>query len=92
MEPYQPRNITFPKTQYKEYKRSFQSSWFDRFPWLHYNVVNDAAYCFTCVRAASENLITLSKIEQTFVTASETGKKLVRKIAGFTSTNSLIVI
>ena len=84
MEPYQPRNITFPKTQYKEYKRSFQSSWFDRFPWLHYNVVNDAAYCFTCVRAASENLITSSKIEQTFVTEGfRNWKKACEKNCGF---------
>lgn len=83
--PYQPRNnITFPKTQYKLFKRAFQSSWFDRFPWLHYDVVNDSAFCFTCIKAASQNLITSSKIEQTFVTEGfRNWKKACEKNCGF---------
>ena len=26
--------------------RSFQAAWFNRFKWLHYDVGQDAAYCF----------------------------------------------
>ena len=83
--PYQPRNnITFPKTQYKLFKQAFQSSWFDRFPWLHYDVVNDSAFCFTCIKAASQNLITSSKIEQTFVTEGfRNWKKACEENCGF---------
>jgi hypothetical protein len=85
MKPYQPHNnITFPKTQFKLFKRAFQSSWFDRFPWLHYDVVNDSAFCFTCIKAASQNLITSSKIEQTFVTEGfRNWKKACEKNCGF---------
>ena len=36
-------------------KRSFQPSWFDRWPWLHYNECDDTVVCFTCKKASSEN-------------------------------------
>ena len=83
--PYQPgKNFVFPKTQYKLFKRAFQSAWFDRFPWLHYDVTNDAAFCFTCIKAISQNLITSSKIEQTFVTEGfRNWKKACEKNCGF---------
>ena len=32
-------------------KRSFQASWFSRWPWLHYNEDNDTVLCFTCLKA-----------------------------------------
>ena len=28
--------------------RSFQSSWFTKFTWLEYSVLEDKAYCFAC--------------------------------------------
>ena len=31
--------------------RSFQSSWYNRWPWIHYDQVNDCAFCFTCLKA-----------------------------------------
>ena len=31
-------------------ERSFQENWFFHFPWLHYDVHKDAAFCFICVR------------------------------------------
>ena len=70
----------FPKTQYKLFKEA--SVWFDRFLWLHYDVVNDAAFCFTCIKAALQNSITSSKIEQTFVTEGfrKIGKRSVIRI------------
>ena len=83
--PYQPgKNFVFLKTQYKLFKRAFQSAWFDRFPWLHYDVINDAAFCFTCIKAVSQNLITSSKIEQKFVTGGfRNWKKACEKNCGF---------
>ena len=36
-------------------KRSFQSSWFDKWSWLHYLEDQDIVLCFTCARAHAEN-------------------------------------
>ena len=32
--------------------RSFQAAWFKKWPWIHYDQVNDRAFCFTCRRAS----------------------------------------
>ena len=35
---FQPdKNYTFPKTLIGKRERSFQASWLERFPWLHYD-------------------------------------------------------
>ncbi len=36
-------------------KRSFQASWFDKWPWLHYNEVYDTVICFICMAAVQQN-------------------------------------
>ena len=47
-------------------------------------MVNDAAFCFSCINAVSQNLITSSKIEQTFVTEGfQNWKKACEKNCGF---------
>ncbi|XP_031250167.1 zinc finger MYM-type protein 1-like [Pistacia vera] len=44
--PCQPRNHKFPKSKSGDHERSFQHSWFDKYPyWLEYSVENDATYC-----------------------------------------------
>ena len=35
--------------------RSFQSKWFDKYTWLHYDEGKDSAYCFTCKTADEQN-------------------------------------
>ena len=40
-------------------KRSFQTNWFSRFWWLHYDVGQDAAYCFECCKAVKEGKMRL---------------------------------
>ena len=34
--------------------RSFQSTWFRQWPFLHYDETNDLAYCHTCVKGFKE--------------------------------------
>lgn len=46
--PVQPRLKTFPKTQIGGQKRSFNSSWYEKYNMLEYSVVKDRVYCFCC--------------------------------------------
>ena len=53
--PNQTRNREFPQCEPKpgstDHGPSFQPSWFDHFPWLHYDEENEAVFCFTCLKA-----------------------------------------
>ena len=52
--PFQPKNFKFPAKIFgtkNPTKRSFQTAWFERLKWLHYNEKRDAAYCHTCLKA-----------------------------------------
>ena len=56
--PHQPKNFLFPKREFgvsTVVRRSFQPSWFDKWPWLHYCEDSDSVFCFTCMMANSEN-------------------------------------
>ena len=46
--PVQPEGITFPSKMYGTVKRSFQSSWYQIFPWIEYSVERDCVFCFSC--------------------------------------------
>ena len=55
--PHQPKGFAFPKRDFGKkviIRRSFQSSWFGRWPWLHYNKEGDTVLCFTCMKAHAE--------------------------------------
>lgn len=56
-EPYQPKDLKFPQRDFgktKIVKRSFQPSWYSKWPWLHYNHNDDTVLCFTCAKAAAQ--------------------------------------
>ena len=38
----------YPRTLQSNSQRSFQKFWYDKFSWLEYSTVTDAAYCFPC--------------------------------------------
>ena len=42
--------------------RSFQVSWFNRFPWIHIELDQDAVYCFVCCKAVKEGKIRLTEM------------------------------
>ena len=76
---FQPTNISFPRRVFgvtKPVKRSFQASWFNRFKWLHYDVSQDAAFCFICCKAVKERKVRLSTyIEESFLVKGFTNWK-----------------
>ena len=80
----QPKNYSFPATQFGNKKLSFQVDLFTKFPWLHYDKEQDAAFCFICVKAKQIGIISSTKSEASF---TETGyrnwKKAIEKGRGF---------
>ena len=68
--PHQPRSKTFSKRSFGNKTvvwRSFQPSWFDNFPWLHYDERRDVAYCFVCMRASKEKKLATKCTDQAFI-------------------------
>ena len=68
---FQPTHISFPRREFGKsapVRRSFQATWFNRFRWLHYDVGQDAAYCFVCCKAVKEGKVRLSSYtEESFL-------------------------
>ena len=66
--PNQLRNRSFPQNEENpgpaDYGRSFQSSWFDHFPWLHYDEEKNAAFCFTCLKAGQSQALSTRSVSQ----------------------------
>ena len=56
-EPHQPKDLKFPQRNFcktKVVKRSFQPSWYTKWPWIHYNQNDDTVMCFICAQAAAQ--------------------------------------
>ena len=48
--------------------RSFRAEWCEKYPWLHYNIELDAAFCFICMKASEQGkFLTSSRREQAFI-------------------------
>lgn len=61
-------------------ERSFQSHWCDMYKWLHYDKVNDAAFCHLCMRAEKERKFLCShRREPTFIINGFTNWKEANK-------------
>ena len=68
-EPNQPDNFAFPKQSFgkkQSVKRSFQSTWFCRWKWLHYEEAIDFAFCHICGRTEQEVKLKAGSKEQAF--------------------------
>lgn len=59
--PNQPRLSEFPAVVISKRKRSFQASWFDKWPWLHWDAAKENVKCHVCQSAKRLGLITFSK-------------------------------
>ena len=57
--------------------RSSQSSWFNKWAWIHYNQSNDKAFCFVCIKTSKVGnfKVCASKGEDVFVTCGYTNWK-----------------
>ena len=77
--PHQPLSFEFPKRSFGQktvVQRTFQPQWFSRWKWLHYVEDSDAAFCFTCVKAYSENkLFSVSSLQSTYISNGHTNWK-----------------
>ena len=67
----QPKYTDLPKTLFGKSSRSFSSKWHKEFPWLHYNLDKDAAFCSTCMSAEKKGLKTIyHNKNEAFITRS----------------------
>ena len=59
--PHQPLSFKFSKHKFGKtiVKRSFQPQWFARWKWLHYDEERNLAFCFTCNKAHTQELLCL---------------------------------
>ena len=65
----QPGGHSFPKRTFgktSKKKCCFQSSWFDKFSWLHYDQKSDKAFCLLCIEAHQQGTISSSKFDKTY--------------------------
>ena len=77
--PHQPVSFKFPKREFgknKIVRRSFLPQWFKRWPWLHYSEDVDAAFCFVCVKAYSNNMLhSINNLESAYISSGYTNWK-----------------
>ena len=68
-DPFQPHDHNFTKHEFgqtgKVY-RSFQSSWFGRWKWMHYDATNDLSFCHLCMVGAKSGKLSSSS-ESAFI-------------------------
>ena len=70
-DPDQPKHCQYPKPKYKKIDPSllaFQLEWYRRYPWLHYSVEKDAAFCFYCAKYLETHNIS-ERVEPAFTVA-----------------------
>ena len=84
--PNQPKQYTFPPRKFGNktvVERRFKKEWFEKYTWLHYDELNDRAFCHTCVCAYNMGHMTSANdtLEQTFISTGYTNWKdaLVKK-------------
>ena len=62
--PKQPLLSKYPQSECGKQKRSFCSSWYERFPFIEYSVQGDSVFCFICRHFPSRS----TKSDPSFVT------------------------
>ena len=63
--PHQPC-IPFPMKTFGKQQRSFSSSWYSKYPWLHYQEESDSVLCFYCLVAEKRELPVTGNWDLTF--------------------------
>ena len=73
-----PVTLILPKRMFgsKKVESAFRANWCQQFPWLHYNIDRDAAFCHVCMQADNEGKFSSSsKRESSFITDGFTNWK-----------------
>lgn len=73
-EKFQPsKSFLFPKRTFGKTTRSFRAEWCELFPWLHYSIDQDAAFCYLCMTAQHEGkFLASTKRDPAFVSRGYT--------------------
>ena len=73
-EKFQPdKSFSFPKRTFGRTTRSFRPEWCELFPWLHYSIDQDAAFCHLCMTAQHEGkFLASTKRDPAFVSRGYT--------------------
>ena len=75
-----PQIVVNGSTKKLKYTLHFQNSWYEQYPWIHYDVGVHGVLCFTCTKAESLCLAELSKKrEPTFITTGFKNWKKARE-------------
>ena len=82
-DPIQPQNFTFPPRLIGGRQRHFQLAWFNKYPWLHYDICTDSAFCYNCLKANQTNALSTRKADAAFVTKGFTNWKKALTKDGF---------
>ena len=78
--PNHPVMSQFPLRTFGKQKRAFCSSWYQKYPWLHYREANDDVFCFHCHVAERRHLpISLNKDEAVIKSGFSNWKKAIEK-------------
>ena len=82
-------SFDFPKRKFGQEERSFKLCWYEFFPWLHYDLEKDVAFCATCVSQEKKgNLVLSSKKEEAFPsTGCSNWKKALEKLMQYESSH-----
>ena len=77
--PNQPVSFNFLKRKFGQLKpvfRSVQPAWFRKWPWLHYDQVEDKMFCHICLQAFKQGSVSLiQKKKDAFITVRYTNWK-----------------
>ena len=66
--PFQPNTYPFPRRLFGKKERSFNSDWFSAYKWLHYDTVNDCAFCHVCMHQHKlQNITNVHNKEDAFI-------------------------
>ena len=60
--------LSFPQRLFGKQNRSFCSTWYQRYPWLHYQVASDTVLCFYCHVADKRNIPVSANKDAAFTT------------------------
>ena len=78
LHPIQPTRYNFPVCSFgkaRVVRHSFQSEWFNKYSWLHYDEPLYAAFCHGCVTALNTNMVSSKQMDASFVAKGFTNWK-----------------
>ena len=83
--------FTFPQWMFGSQQRSFCSSWYNKYPWLHYLESTDSVLCFYCMVADRRGLPVTKNKDEAFCKAGFTNwKKALEKFEKHQNTGSIM--